>query len=315
MKFFHRPMNKLFEKSSKLRHLRQQMVGVEKIKDDPFANDRLELEEYENVVRTTKAAIENFDKALSALSGVHAEMIASLRKFHEFNENITQRKRIDTLGAAVESFEDGYTKGKENIEVITHKLDSLLAMHAGLATRLANRDKAHAAKAHYESKMSGLQSNEKDAEKVQRNLKKQQEAQSEFDKTEELTIRECRDALNTRWKDMDQILGLYVRELSRYFGTVHERFQPLHAVADEMITSQVREVIPEPPVVESPIREVVTGRSSISVHDEEANAEHNALRAALGLRLKGKGPELAATKNIDSDNESDLFTPPSMRGN
>jgi hypothetical protein len=291
------------------------MVGVEKIKDDPFANDRLELEEYETVVRTTKTAVENFEKALAGLNGVHAEMIRSLRKFHELNENITQRKRIDTLGSAVESFKESYHKGQENIDVVKHKLDSLLAMHAGLASRLEDRDKAHAAKAHYESKMNALQANEKDPEKVQRNLKKQQEAQTEFDKTEELTIRECRDALNTRWKDMDQILGLYVRELSNYCGTVHERFQPLQAVADEMITSQVRVSIPEVVVEASPEPvDLVSARSSLSNHEVEASAESKALREALGLRLKSKLPESTTTKVVDSDNESDLFTPPSKKG-
>jgi hypothetical protein len=310
-------MNKLFEKSSKLRNLRQQVVGIDKIKDDPFANDRLELEEYEAVVRSTKGAVENFNKALEGLNGVHADMMASLRKFHEFNENIVQRKRIDTLGGAVDAFDEEFMKSRDNMDVVIHKLDSLLAMHAGLATRLTERDKAHAAKAHYESKLNTLQSNEKDPEKVQRNLKKQQEAQTEFDKTEELTIRECRDALNTRWKDMDQVLGIYVRELSKYFSGINERFAPLGLASEEMITSHVKddrvEALQSPKPENSPSLPTSSFRS-ISAHDAEADADHSALRSALGLRLKGKGPKVEETKAIDSDNESDLMTPPSMKG-
>jgi hypothetical protein len=163
-----------------------------------------------------------------------------------------------------------------------------------------------------------MQANEKDPEKIERNLKKQQEAQTEFEKTEDLTIRECRDALNTRWKDMDQVLGLYVRGLSTYFGDINQRFSALNGITDEMVHSQLREmqeelhegVSPEAPKIEA-------ARSAVSKQNEAADAEHSALRAALGLRLKGKGPELdtKATKPLeDSDDESDLFTPPSRVG-
>jgi hypothetical protein len=312
-------MNKLFEKSSKLRNLRQQVVGVEKIKEDPFANDRLELEDYETVVKTTRGAIENFQRSLSHLNGVHAEMMRSLAKFHEFNEDISQKSRIASMEIAVNSIDENFENSKDNIDLVLHKLDSLIAMHAGLSGRLIERDKAYAAKAHYESKMNTLQAGERDPEKIQRNMKKQQEAQDEFDKTEALTIRECRDALNKRWKDMDQILGLYIRELSKYFGGISDKFTPLQAVTEEMINSNigkelVTEEVPEGPNDEVKIDEVDVRRST-SQHDIDANAEHNALRNALGLRLKGKGPQIeTSTKVVDSDNDSDLLTPPSMKG-
>lgn len=311
-------MNKLFEKSSKLRNLRQQVVGIEKIKDDPFANDRLELEQYESVVRTTKAAVDKFSATLAELNGVHAEMMDATKKFHEFNENITQKKRIEVIDAAFDSIDSAYPKCSENIELVSHKLDSLLAMHAGLSARLVERDKSHAAKAHYETKIQALQASEKDPEKIERNLKKQQEAQAEFDKTEDLTIRECRDALNTRWKDLDQVLGLYVRGLSTYFGGINQRFSALDDFTNEMVHSHVREIqeeFHEPVAAEAP--KIEAARSAVMQHNEAADAEHNALRTALGLRLKGKGPELETkpTKVLeDSDNESDLFTPPSRVG-
>lgn len=311
-------MNKLFEKSSKLRNLRQQVVGIGKIKDDPFANDRVELEEYESVVRTTRDAVEKFQQALSQLNGIHGDMIKSLKRFHDFNEDVNQNKKIELLESAIASIDCQCDDSKENIDVVLHKLDSLMAMHAGLGTRLIERDKAHASKAHYDSKMNAMQTSEKDPEKIERNSKKRQEAQEEFDKTEELTIRECRDALNTRWKDMHQILGIYTRELSKYFTGIAERFAPLEAVTNEMITSQIREI---PAVIEETVATTEEPKRSDaeiqrvkSVHDIEANADHNALRTALGLRLKGKGPQLETAKAVDSDNESDLFTPPSMKG-
>jgi hypothetical protein len=307
-------MNKLFEKSSKLRNLRQQVVGIEKIKDDPFANDRLELEEYESVVKTTRASIERFQQALSHLNGVHDDMMRSLKKFHEFNEDISQKSRIASLENAVKTIDYQFENSKDNIDLVLHKLDSLIAMHAGLSGRLVERDKAHASKAHYESKMNALQAAEKDPEKIHRNMKKQQEAQEEFDKTEELTIRECRDALNTRWKDMDQILGIYIRELSKYFGGISEKLNPLQLMTEEMITSHVRKDLVTEELPEETKEEPIPVKRSLSQHDIDANEEHNALRTALGLRLKGKGPQIETSKKaIDSDNESDLFTPPSMK--
>jgi hypothetical protein len=305
-------MNKLFEKSSKLRSLRQQVVGVERIKDDPFANDRLELEEYEKVVGTCKSAIDRFNDALSELHGVHAEMIASLKKFHEFNQDISQKKRIDIVESALESIDIETNKCHDSVDVVVRKLDALLAMHAGLSSRLLERDKSHAAKAHYESKLQSL--SEKDQEKLQRNVKKQEEAQSEFEKSEEITIRECRDALNTRWKDMDQILGLYIKSLSGCFGGIYDRFSALESLTEDMIqTRSLNREVEEVPLVEEPLESDV--KNVMAQHAKSADDDHDALRTALGLRLKGRGPEIMVTDfKGDSDKDSDLFTPKSVAG-
>ena len=310
-------MHKLFEKSSKLRNLRESVVGIDRIKDDPFANDRIELEQYEAVVKTVQATVERFHHTLGELNGVHGEMMGSLKRFYELNENVGQRKRIDSIDVAIDSIAEQYEKTSEGMEVLGRKLEALLAMHAGLELRLKERDKAHAGKAHYESKISDL-IDSGDSEKVERNKKKQKEAAEEFEKTEEITIRECRDALNTKFKDMDQIVGIYLQFMCNYFGPIGKQFESISALPDEMMTSTVRGSVrqslvggqiaadlPVPEALAPEIDRAAVAKAHASADDLGDDDDRKALRAALGQRLKAKEPAPP-----QSDNDSDLTTPP-----
>lgn len=281
------------------------MVGIERIKDDPFASDRADLEQYEALVKTVKVTVEKFESALEHLGGLHGEMIGALKRFHEFNEDIAQRKRIDAIAHAIESIDEKAATIKDDRELLSRKLESLAAMHTGLSLRLVDRDKAHASKAHYESKLAELAAKEKDAEKIDRNKKKQEEANAEFAKTEDVTVRECRDALNTRFKDIDQVAGLYVKILSAFFTSLGAEFEAIKSFPDQMMISQVR-------VVESPAVPVSMEHVQAAKVAEHAAADddHNALRSALGLRMKRNGSTTDA-RQVSDDNESDLVTPAS----
>ena len=323
-------MNKLLDKSSKLRNLRESVVGVDRIKDDPFASDRSELEQYEATVRVVKGTVEQYHKSLSELNAVHEDMIRELVKFYELNENLTQRKQINLIAKAMKSIGEHYESGSETIERVSQKLDALLAMHVGLGTRLRDRDRAHAMKTHYESKIGALKAGKSEADpKLDRNEKKQKEAIEEYDKSEQLVIRECRDALNTKFKDTDQVIGMYLKYLVGYYGGIGDSFKSLKQLPDDMMVSVLEvptyrapilgeeadsdEDRPSAPPVSIATKSQSTGGSSLAgagMPMGSSDQQHEDLRAALGLRLKAKAPQAAKE---DSDNDSDLATPPPRR--
>lgn len=309
-------MNKLFEKSAKLRSLKESVVGIEKIRDDPFANDRIELAEYESVLKVVRGTMDKYQKCLADLCFVHGEMMGELKRFYDLSENVPQKKRVESVDAAVDSIADSFMKRKDNMELLLRKTDALLVMHEGLNQRLQDRDKAFASKAHYESKMSSLLGKEKDRGKVERNMKKQEEAEAEFKKTEDLTIRECRDALNTKYKDLDQILGLYMKYLCDYYGDIGRNFASISNLPEEMMVSSLQ-ARPDPEAKNSSSSdESETDHAPLpparpQVNYDTGDAERNELRAALGLRLKGRGAEpLRSQEDNVEDNDSDLTTPP-----
>ena len=293
-------MQKLFQKSATLRGWKEQVVGVERIKDDPFENDRRELEEYESLVRVVKSTCEKFHSSLSDASRTHAEMMGALKRFHELNENVSQRRRIESIDLAIDAIGDEFDKGKDEMDQVFRKLEALLEMHTGLAERLKERDKAHASKVHYEEKVAELNAKETDKEKIDRNLKKQKEAKTEYEEKEQITVRECRDALNTKFKDMDQVIGIYIKVLAGYYMGIGDKFSNISSLTKDMITSNlslVRTGLPPPTTV----------KAVATAHQAQADEEHTRLRNALGLRM---GVDKMSPREQESDNDSDLTTPP-----
>ncbi len=307
-------MNKLFDKSSKLRNLKESVVGVEKIKDDPFGSDRLELEDYEKVIRSMKSAVENYSARLHELNQIHLDMTRSVKKFYELSDDVRERHNVDSFVEGIRSISDDYDTNKETLARVVTRLESLLLMHNGLGDRLRERDKAHAMKVHYEEKVSAMKESSA-SEKVERNNKKQQEAVAEYEKIEEQAIRECRDALNTKYKDVDQVLGLYLKFFVDFHGTVGSKFTKMSNVVDQLMVSQKK-----PPVVEnsrSSSEEENAGPTNKSTHQHAVVAEkmkqqlransrdHDEMRDALGLRLKKNGSSAPVAVN-EEDNDSDL---------
>jgi hypothetical protein len=261
--------------------------------------------------------MDKYQKCLADLCFVHGEMMGELKRFYELSDNVPQKKRVEAIDSAVDSIADSFTRGKDNMELLLRKTDALLVMHEGLNQRLQDRDKAHASKAHYESKMSSLLGKEKDREKVERNMKKQEEAEEEFKKTEDLTIRECRDALNTKFKDLDQILGLYLKYLCDYYGDIGKNFASISNLPEEMMVSSLQarqdpEAKRSRSSDESETDDAPLPQVRPQVNYDTGDAERSELRAALGLRLKGRGaePPLRSQEDNDEDNDSDLTTPP-----
>jgi len=304
-------MNKLFDKSSKLRNLKESVVGVEKIKDDPFASDRIELEEYEKVIRSMKAAVENYTSRLQELNQIHLDMTRNVKKFYELSDDIQERHNIDNFTEGIRSIADDYDTNKETLIRVVTRLDALLLMHNGLGDRLRERDKAHAMKVHYEDKVSSLKDSSS-SEKVDRNNKKQQEAVAEYEKIEEQAIRECRDALNTKYKDVDQVLGLYLKFFVDYHGSVGTKFTKMSHVIDQLMVSQKKPVVETsrssseeenaspsnaPPAQHGVVAEKMKQQLSAN------SREHDEMRDALGLRLKKNNPP---TVKEEEDNDSDL---------
>ena len=307
-------MNKLFDKSSKLRNLKESVVGVEKIKDDPFGSDRLELEEYEKVIRSMKTAVENYSGRLHELNQIHLDMTRSVKKFYELSDDIQERHNVDSFIEGIRSISDEYDTNRETLARVVTRLEALLLMHNGLGDRLRERDKAHAMKVHYEEKVSSLKDSS-GSEKVERNNKKQQEAVAEYEKIEEQAIRECRDALNTKYKDVDQVLGLYLKFFVDYHGSVGSKFTKMSQVVDQLMVSQKK------PVVEnsrSSSEEENTGPTNTSSLQHGVVAEkmkqqltansreHDEMRDALGLRLKKNNSSSPPVVADEQDNDSDL---------
>ena len=324
-------MNKLFDKSAKLRNLRESVVGVDRIKDDPFESDRVELEQYECMLRVLKLTVTKYARCLGEMNNIHDEMTSELKKFYQLNENATQRRQIDLVDTATKSIGEFYDNGTGTVEKVGQLLDALLAMHVGLGTRLRDRDRAHAMKSHYDIKV-GLLKQKSEGAKTDRNEKKQKEAMEEYDKSEQIVIKECRDALNTKFKDTDQVVGMYLKYLVEYYGGIGDSFKSIrHLPADMMTTvtnatrafADPEEDMPVPlkpsappkeeilvkPVapkeeIKLPIAPKIQAKSSELTDHEK---EHNDLRAALGLRVKGAPAKKAEESE---DNDSDLSTPP-----
>jgi hypothetical protein len=307
-------MNKLFDKSSKLRNLKESVVGVEKIKDDPFGSDRIELEEYEKVLRTMRSAVDNYSSHLHDLNQIHLEMTRSVKKFYELSDDIQERHNVDSLVEGIRSVADDFDHNKETLTRVVTRLDALLLMHTGLGERLRERDKAHAMKLHYEEKVASIKDT-KSAEKIDRNNKKQQEAVAEYEKIEEQAIRECRDALNTKYKDLDQVLGLYLKFFVDYHGTVGSKFTKMSGVVDQLMISQKKAVVENSRSSSEeenagPSNSANTSAKQAAVAEKlkqqlTANSrEHDEMRDALGLRLK---KNTASPPVVDeNDNDSDL---------
>jgi hypothetical protein len=306
-------MNKLFDKSSKLRNLKESVVGVDKIKDDPFGSDRIELEEYEKVLRTMRSAVDNYSSHLHDLNQIHLEMTRSVKKFYELSDDIQERHNVDSLIEGIRSVADDFDHNNETVTRVVTRLDSLLMMHAGLGERLRERDKAHAMKLHYEEKVASIKDS-KSAEKVDRNNKKQQEAVAEYEKIEEQAIRECRDALNTKYKDLDQVLGLYLKFFVDYHGTVGSKFTKMSGVVDQLMISQKKAVVENSrsssEEENAGPNNLATSATQVAVAEKlkqqlTANSrEHDEMRDALGLRLKKNTASPPVVEK--SDNDSDL---------
>ena len=308
-------MNKLFDKSSKLRNLKESVVGVEKIKDDPFGSDRLELEEYEKVIRVMKTAVENYSSRLHELNQIHLEMTRGVKKFYELSDDIRERHNIDTFVEGIRSVSDDFDSNKETLNRVVTRLDSLLMMHNGLGDRLRERDKAYAMKVHYEEKVSSMKDSSA-SEKVERNNKKQQEAVAEYEKIEEQAIRECRDALNTKYKDLDQVLGLYLKFFVDYHGSVGTKFTKMSSVVDQLMVSQKKPVVENSrssseeensgPVNNAPHAQQTLVADKLKQQLTANSREHNEMRDALGLRLKKNGSAPIVDEAEKSHNDSDL---------
>jgi hypothetical protein len=290
-------MNKLFDRSSTLRHLRESVVGIEKIKDDPFSSDRIELEEYEKLIRVVRPTVEKYSACLHELNSVHLEMTRTVKKFYELSDNITERRNIDTFMEGIRSISDQYENGKETLTKVNARLDQLLMMHNALGDRLRERDKAHQIKVHYDEKVASLKDTA--AEKVERNTKKHQEAIAEYQRTEEAVIRECRDALNTKYKDVDQIMGLYLKFFIEYYGNIGGTFSAMSTMIDQLMVSD-RKVRDDPDEDnESPnfkTQVPITRNEFEEKRKELLNERDHDLKNALGSRIK-------APLNDDSDSD------------
>jgi len=307
-------MNKLFDKSSKLRNLKESVVGVEKMKDDPFSSDRIELEEYEKVIRVMKSTVGKYSACLSELNQVHLEMTRTVKKFYELSDNITERRNIDTFMEGIRSITDQFESGNETLTKVTARLDQLLLMHNGLGDRLRDRDKAYAMKVHYDEKVASMKDNA--ADKIERNTKKHQEAVAEYEKTEESVIRECRDALNTKFKDLDQIMGLYMKFYIDYYGNIGSRFSAMSNISDQLMVSDRRvreEEVKEdnddscagptnaaPTISAAPA--VLASRNQVEEKRQELfNSKDDNLKNLLGARLGG-----GKSAGVNDDSDSDL---------
>lgn len=320
-------MSSIFQKSSTLRNLREQVVGVDRIKDDPIASDREDLAHYEKCVHVVKHTVVKFNKALRELNDVHREMAAELRKFYQHSEDIDARKNLESVLDTIRVVGDFHESGQDVVDNVSHKLDALLAMHAGLGAKLRERDKAHAMKEHYQEKMKVLSIKETtNVEKVRRNSLKQEEANKEYEEIENAVLRETRDALNTRFKDLDQILGLYLKFLIQYYAGIGGKFEAIDHLPTAMMTNQVkrRNSVPSaPPLQEDFHEEPLKSPESMLVEKlaaapppsvaqtsltaSSAAADSAALRSALGLRIQRQ----EMTTPASSDGDSDLRTPPS----
>jgi hypothetical protein len=233
---------KLIEKSSTLRDLRESMVGLDKMKDDPFGKERNKLDEYERVIRVIRLAVANYSLHSFELNQVHADMITSVKKLYEDSTDDVQKTNIGTFMDNIHSAGDDFDKSKETLTRMITRLEDLLFMHNGLVDKLKARDKAHALKIHYEEKLQPLKSSKK-TEKVDRNKEKYQNALDEFNNIDESALRDCRDALSNKYTELDHILGLYMKFFINYHGVSGSRFTKMSDVADRLVLERQTKLI------------------------------------------------------------------------
>jgi hypothetical protein len=302
-------MSSLFQKTSTLRNLRESVVGVDRMKDDPIAADRDDLEMYERTIQVMRSTVGRFNRALSELNDVHVEMAYELRKFYRNSEDIDDGKNLESVIETIKSIKEFHESGQDGLTNVSSKLDALLAMHASLGNKLRERDKAYSMKTHYEEKMKSIKDSAAE-EKVRRNTVKQQEANTEFERIESEVIRQTRETLNTRFKDLNQIMGLYLKFLHDYYAGVGGKFEAIQDLPDTLMTSRRRNsasVVPvgfvDEPLVYPTVAAPVIPAAVAPPPMVTSVAESAALRSALGLRLqKSNSP-------TSSGNDSDLQTP------
>jgi len=235
---------KLIEKSSTLRDLRESMVGLEKMKEDPFGKERHQLDEYERVMRVIRSAVDNYSVQSFELNQVHVPMISSVKKLYEDSTEEQVKANIVTFMDNIHCGGEDFDTSKETLTKMVTRLEDLLFVHNGLVNKLMDRDKAYALKMHYENKLEELKFS-KNTAKVDRNKEKYQKAVDEFNKIDEVALRECRDALNNKYKELDHILGLYMKFFINYHGVFGSRFTKMSDVADQLVLDQPSKLIDE----------------------------------------------------------------------
>jgi hypothetical protein len=233
---------KIIDKSSKLRDLRESMVGIEKIKDDPFSAERSQLDEYERVMRVIRLAVANYTLQSFELNQVHKDMTNSVKKLYEDSRDEQEKNNIGAFMDNINGASADFEKSKETLTRMVTRLEDLLFLHNGLVDKLKERDKAHALKMHYEEKLESLKFS-KNTDKVDRNKQKYHEAVSVFEKIDEQTLKDCREALNNKYRELDHILGLYMKFFIDYHGVFGSRFTKMSDVADKLVLNQQTESI------------------------------------------------------------------------
>jgi hypothetical protein len=242
----------VLDKFGKVRQLKEQVVGVDKIPDDPLQPSRDELSDYESAVINFRKSIDRFELIMGDLGNVSAELsmvIASM------NPDAPNTPFAFTQGLLKQKIEPQF----ENLKSRT---DQLVAMHAGLAQRLRDRDRAYHQKLHYEDKVNKIQSGTKgffskladtakltdSSDKAERNDKKLEEATAEWLGLDDQCRREVADALNNRKEDAQQLVNIFQNLVSQVYALNSDKFRASATQEDQDIDS------PSPPPVVQPAK-------------------------------------------------------------
>jgi hypothetical protein len=277
-------------KFGKVRQLKEQVVGVEKIPDDPLQSQRDELAEYETAVLNFRKSIDQYELIMNDLGNVSAEVSMILAAMNPDAPN------------SPFSFTQGLLKQKiePQFENLKSRTDQLIAMHAGLAQRFRDRDRAYHSKLHYEEKVNKIQSGNKgflakltetakltDAgEKAERNDKKLEEATAEWLGLDDQCRREVGDALSNRKEDVSQLVNIFQNLASQMYSYNAEKYnagnnQSHHASHEEA---------PAPTLKPQPVPAIAKVAASDGKKD---------YRAMLGV----KKPQAAVIKGDDEDDD------------
>jgi hypothetical protein len=277
----------VFDKFGKVRQLKEQVVGLERIPDDPLQGARDELAEYEVSVQNFRKSIDRFELIMSDLGNVSAEVSMIVANMNPDAPNTPF------------SFTQGLLKQKiePQFENLKSRTDQLVAMHAGLAQRLRDRDRAYFMKLHYEEKVNKLQTGQKgffskltdtakltdSSDKAERNDKKLEEATAEWLGFDDQCRKEVADALNNLKEDVDQLVNIFQALVAQVYMLNAEKFK---SATDQKYLVAADE--PEsPPAVQAPSKPVHVAPAAPAVAAVSASASAPAATSA-GTKADGK---------------------------
>ena len=204
-------------KYARLRAVKDNLLGIPGVPDDPFELDRNRMAEFVDVLSLIEMSVNSFDGSLSRIGAIQDELILAVTKLTETDGGVNLGAIIDSLSTV----RIAYSASVPKLAIVRMRIGSIQSRYAEIDGKLKVRDRLYWDRAHYEAKIANLTDKERlDSELVDRNVKKRSKAITEFAETEKGTLREAKAFVRTLDESLDGLLILYSRFISEYFGGI-----------------------------------------------------------------------------------------------